>query len=261
MNVEIAKFFIDVGIPTYDAYGLSETSPAITINSPLMGNRLGSVGKPINKTKVVIDRSRTGTDGNDGEIICFGPQCMIGYHKKPEKTKEVIVEMNGMRGVRTGDRGRLDDDGFLYITGRFKEEYKLANGKYIHPDTIELEMKVLPWILNAVITGAGHEYNVGLIVPDMKLLEHLAAELNLTVKPADLFDPSNPAGRHFKELLTAEVQNHLKKTIGSYEIPRKFEFILEDFTLDNGMLTQTMKLKRQVVMDKYGDKLENLYKE
>jgi len=261
MNVEIAKFFIDVGIPTYDAYGLSETSPAITINSPLMGNRLGTVGKPINKTKVVIDRSRTGEDGDDGEIICFGPQCMIGYHKKPEQTKEVIVERDGMRGVRTGDRGRLDDDGFLYITGRFKEEYKLANGKYVHPETVELEMKVLPWILNAVVAGSGHEYNVGLIVPDMKLLEHLAAELNLSVDPKDLFDPANPAGRKFKDLLTAEVQNHLRKTIGSYEIPRKFDFILEDFTLDNGMLTQTMKLKRQVVMEKYGHLIEALYKE
>ncbi|MGA2782384.1 MAG: AMP-binding protein [Smithella sp.] len=261
MNVEIAKFFIDVGIPTYDAYGLSETSPAITANSPLMGNRLGSVGKPINKTKVVIDRSRTGETGDDGEILCFGPQCMIGYHNKPEQTKEVIVEMKGMRGVRTGDRGRLDDDGFLFITGRFKEEYKLANGKYIHPDTIELEMKVLPWILNAIITGAGHEYNVGLIVPDMNLLKHKAEQMNLSVDPKDLFDSSNPAGQKFKELLTAEIQSHLKKTIGSYEIPRKFAFVLEDFTLDNGMLTQTMKLKRRVVMDKYGDMLENLYKE
>ncbi len=261
MNVEIAKFFIDVGIPTYDAYGLSETSPAITINSPLMGNRLGSVGKPINKTKVVIDRSRTGDASDDGEIICFGPQCMIGYHKKPEKTQEVIVEQNGMRGVRTGDRGRLDDEGYLYITGRFKEEYKLANGKYIHPETVEQEMKIMPWILNAVITGAGHEYNVGLIVPDMKLLQHLATELNLSVEPKDLFDPTNPAGQKFKDLLTAEVQNHLRKTVGSYEIPRKFAFILEDFTLDNGMLTQTMKLKRQVVMEKYGKMLDSLYKE
>lgn len=261
MNVEIAKFFIDVGIPTYDAYGLSETSPAITINSPLMGNRLGSVGKPINKTKVVIDRSRTGEAGDDGEIICFGPQCMIGYHKKPDKTKEVIVEMKGMRGVRTGDRGRLDDDGFLYITGRFKEEYKLANGKYIHPESLELEMKVLPWILNAVVTGAGHEYNVALIVPDLKLLEHLAAGMKLTVNPKDLFDSSTPEARNFKELLTAEVQNHLRKTFGSYEIPQKFEFVLEDFSVDNGLLTQTMKLKRQKVMDKYGDKLEKLYKE
>jgi long-chain acyl-CoA synthetase len=261
MNVEIAKFFIDVGIPTYDAYGLSETSPAITINSPLMGNRLGSVGKPINKTKVVIDRSRTGETGDDGEILCFGPQCMIGYHNKPEQTKEVIVEMKGMRGVRTGDRGRLDEEGFLFITGRFKEEYKLANGKYVHPDTIEREMKILPWVLNAVVTGAGHEYNVGLIVPDMNVLKRVAEELNLSVDPKDLFDLSNSEGRKFKELLTAEIQNHLKKLVGSYEIPRKFEFVLEDFTLDNGMLTQTMKLKRRVVMEKYGDRLENLYKE
>ena len=261
MNVDIAKFFIDIGIPTYDAYGLSETSPAITINSPLMGNRLGSVGKPINKTKVVIDRSRTGEDGDDGEIICFGPQCMIGYHKKPEQTKEVIVEMNGMRGVRTGDRGRLDDDGFLYITGRFKEEYKLSNGKYIHPDTIEREMKILPWILNAVVYGAGHEYNVGLIVPDMNMVKKIAAELDLSIDPEELFNMASPEGRKFRDLLTAEVQNHLKKTIGSYEIPRKFAFIMEDFTLDNGMLTQTMKLKRKVVMDKYGAMLEALYKE
>lgn len=261
MNVEIAKFFIDVGIPTYDAYGMSETAPAITINSPLMGNRLGSVGKPINKTKVVIDRSRTGESGDDGEILCFGPQCMIGYHNKPEKTKEVIVEMNGMRGVRTGDRGRLDNDGFLYITGRFKEEYKLANGKYIHPDAIELEMKVLPWVLNAVVTGSGQEYNVGLIVPELNLLKQLAEKLNLSVEPESLFDPANPAGRKLKELLTAEIQNHLKKTVGSYEIPKKFAFILEDFSVDNGMLTQTMKLKRQVVMEKYGEMLNSLYKE
>lgn len=261
MNVEIAKFFIDIGIPTYDAYGLSETSPAITINSPLMGNRLGSVGKPINKTKVVIDRSRTGGNSDDGEIICFGPQCMIGYHNKPEQTKEVIVEMNGMRGVRTGDRGRLDEDGFLYITGRFKEEYKLANGKYVHPETIEREMKLIPWVLNAVTAGAGREYNVGLIVPDMNLLQRLAAELQLSVEPQDLFNPNNLAGQKFRDLLTAEIQNHLRKSVGSYEIPSKFAFVTEDFTLDNGMLTQTMKLKRRVVMEKYGDLLEKLYEE
>jgi long-chain acyl-CoA synthetase len=118
---------------------------------------------------------------------------------------------------------------------------------------------VLPWVLNAVISGAGHDYNVGLIVPDMKLLKNLAAELNLSVDPKDLFDSANPAGGKFKELLTAEVGNHLKKTVGSYEIPRKFAFIMDDFTLDNGMLTQTMKLKRRVVMEKYGHLLEKLY--
>jgi long-chain acyl-CoA synthetase len=122
-------------------------------------------------------------------------------------------------------------------------------------------MKVLPWVLNAVVAGAGHEYNVGLIVPDMTLLQRLAAELKLSVTPKDLFDPSNPVSRKFKDLLTAEVQNHLKKTVGSYEIPRKFAFIFDDFTVDNGMLTQTIKLKRQVIMEKYGDMLEKLYQE
>jgi long-chain acyl-CoA synthetase len=102
---------------------------------------------------------------------------------------------------------------------------------------------------------------VGLIVPDLKVLQHLAVGLNLSVDPKDLFDSSSPSGQKFKELLTAEVQNHLKKTVGSYEIPRKFAFILDDFSVDNGMLTQTMKLKRKVVMEKYGDKLEKLYKE
>lgn len=130
MNVEIAKFFIDVGIPTYDAYGLSETSPAITINSPLMGNRLGSVGKPINKTKVVIDRSRTGDNSDDGEIICFGPQCMIGYHNKPEKTKEVIVEMNGMRGVRTGDHEAQAPGGSGQIRGSPQQSLQGINGSF-----------------------------------------------------------------------------------------------------------------------------------
>jgi long-chain acyl-CoA synthetase len=260
MNVEIAKFFIDIGIPTYDAYGLSETSPALTINSPLMGNKLGTVGKPVINTKVVIDRSRVGDNSEDGEIICFGPQVMLGYHNKPDKTKEVIVEMNGMRGVRTGDRGRLDDEGFLYITGRFKEEYKLENGKYIHPESLEIEMKVLPWVLNTVIYGAGKEYNVALIIPDLKLLQHMANELNLSVKAEELFDAANPASKKFQELLSLELQNHLKKTFGSYEIPRKFAFSREDFTLENGMLTQTMKLKRRVVMDKYGPILEALYK-
>jgi long-chain acyl-CoA synthetase len=259
MNIEIAKFFIDIGIPTYDAYGMSETSPAITMNSPLMGNRLGSVGKPVMYTKLVIDRSRTGEDSEDGEILCFGPQCMVGYHNKPDKTAEVIVEMNGMRGVRTGDRGRLDDEGFLFITGRFKEEYKLENGKYVHPDSIELEIKVLPWVLNTFIYGAGKEYNVAIIVPELTVLQKLADELNLSVKAEELFDGQNPAGVKLQELLGLELQNHLKKTFGGYEIPRKFLFIKEDFSLENGMLTQTMKLKRRVVLEKYGPALEKLY--
>ena len=123
-----------------------------------------------------------------------------------------------MRGVRTGDRGRLDDDGFLFITGRFKEEYKLANGKYIHPETIELEMKVLPWILNAVVTGAGHEYNVALIVPDLKLLEHLAAGMKLSVDPKDLLILPIPPASNLKNCLPLRSKIILRK----HWVPTKF---------------------------------------
>jgi len=262
MKKEIANFFIDIGIPTYDCYGLTETSPALTMNSPLVGNRLGTVGKPIEKTKIVIDRSRTGEDSPDGEIIAFGPQIMVGYHNKPEKTKEVIVyDEKGIKGFRTGDRGRLDDDGYLIITGRFKEEYKLENGKYVHPEAIENETKLLPYIANIMIYGDGKPYNVGLVVLDFKVLDQFAKQLGISVTADELFDPNNPAGQKAKELLSMDIQNHLRKTFGGYEIPKKFLFVKEDFSVENGMLTQTLKLKRSKVMEKYGKQLLDLYKD
>ena len=262
MKKEIANFFIDIGIPTYDCYGLTETSPALTMNSPVVGNRLGTVGKPIEKTKIVIDRSRTGDDSPDGEIIAFGPQIMVGYHNKPEKTKDVIVyDENGIKGFRTGDRGRLDDDGYLIITGRFKEEYKLENGKYVHPEAIENETKLLPYIANIMIYGDGKPYNVGLVILDFKVLDQFAKQLGISVTADELFDPSNPAGQKAKELLSLDIQNHLRKTFGGYEIPKKFLFIKEDFSVENGMLTQTLKLKRSKVMEKYGQQLLDLYKD
>src|SRR5208337_4458713 len=106
MNPDIAGFFFDVGIPTYDCYGMTETSPAITMNSPA-GYKLGSVGRAIDKVKVVIDQSVVEEGATDGEIVAYGPNVMKGYHNKPEATAEVMTKDGGMR---TGDRGRLDKD-------------------------------------------------------------------------------------------------------------------------------------------------------
>jgi long-chain acyl-CoA synthetase len=125
MNVEVAQFFTDIGLPVFDAYGLTETSPAVTMNNR-EANKPGSVGRPIDKVRVVIDKSAGDGEGEDGEVIVYGPNVMQGYHNKPEATKEVITEDGGFR---TGDLGRLDEDGFLFITGRIKEQYKLENGK------------------------------------------------------------------------------------------------------------------------------------
>ena len=114
MKPEISQFFFDIGIPIYDCYGLTETSPAATMNASY-DYRLGSVGKAVDKVKIVIDQSVVEEGATDGEIIVYGPNVMKGYHNRPEDTKATMTPDGGFR---TGDRGRLDKDGFLYITGR-----------------------------------------------------------------------------------------------------------------------------------------------
>jgi long-chain acyl-CoA synthetase len=255
MNPEILRFFFDIGISIYEGYGMTETTPVITSNQP-NAIKVGSVGRPIKNVTVVIDKSQVGEDSPDGEIICFGPNVMLGYHNQPEKTKEVFVDDPELgRGVRTGDRGRLDSEGFLYITGRFKEEYKLENGKYVHPGVIEEEIKLLPSVVNAMIYGDGKKYNTCLVVPDFDVLAQYAQEMGITsIDPNVLVEDGK-----IKSRIGEEITNHLKGAYGEYEIPQKYHLITEDFTIENGMLTQTMKLKRREVLKKYGDVLNGLY--
>jgi long-chain acyl-CoA synthetase len=257
MNPGIAEFFKDLGIPTYDCYGLTETAPAITMNSSRMGNRYGTVGKVVPNMHVKIDKARTGEKNRDGEIVAYGAHIMMGYHNKPEQTAAIMVEdtWNGFPGIRTGDMGCFDDDGFLVITGRFKDEYKLANGKYVHPESIETDIKLLPIVANAFIYGDGKEYNVSIVVPDFELVKKDPR----TVKWAAMSPKEVIADSDFQAFLTGEISGHLRKTFGGYEIPKKILFIDEDFTRDNGMLTQTLKLIRREVLKKYGDQLNSLY--
>jgi long-chain acyl-CoA synthetase len=257
MKPEIAMFFSDVGVPTYDGYGLSETSPVISNNSPGRGNKYGAVGKAFKDTKVVIDKSRVGEDSPDGEIVVYGAQVMQGYHNKPAITKEAMMPdtWNGFPGVRTGDRGWLDEEGYLHITGRFKDEYKLENGKYVHPESIEGEIKLIPCVSNALIYGEGRLYNVALIVPDFAALKtdpKTAAWAQGT--PAETI-----ANKECTDFISQQIIGHLRKTFGGYEVPQKFLYIVEDFTVDNGMMTQTLKLVRRNVMKKYGEQLKALY--
>jgi long-chain acyl-CoA synthetase len=250
MNPEISHFFWDMGIPLYDAYGLTETSPGATMNRPTK-YKIGSVGPIMGLGKVVIDKSAVGPDANDGEIIIYGPNVMQGYHNKPEATKAVMTPDGGFR---TGDRGRLDEEGFLFITGRLKEQFKLENGKYVFPVAIEEDIKLNHYIENAMIYGEGREFNIALIIPDFAALDKWAEKNNLPKDHAELLKKEET-----KKFLENEIVSALKLTYGSYEIPRKFIFIDQPFSLDNGMLTQTMKLKRRVVLEKYKDQLEALY--
>jgi len=252
MNPEISRFFFDIGIPLYDAYGLSETTPGITVNCP-DAYRIGSVGRALDKVRVVIDRSVVEPGARDGEIVVYGPNVMKGYHNKPEATRAVMTEDGG---IRTGDRGRIDEDGYLWITGRIKEQYKLENGKYVFPAALEEDICLNHFVQSAIVYGAGREYNVCLLVPDFAALRDYAAKHNL---PDDA--ESLAANEAIRSMITGEVLASLKGKYGSYEIPRKFDFLTEGFTLENGMLTQTMKLKRRVITEKYADRLEALYRQ
>jgi long-chain acyl-CoA synthetase len=254
---DIALFFKDIGQPTYDGYGMTETASGITNNSPTRGNKLGTVGKPMKYHNVVIDKSRVGEDSKDGEVVVYGPQVMLGYRNKPQATAEIMMpdKWNGFSGLRTGDRGWFDEDGFLHITGRFKDEYKLANGKYVHPEGIENEIKLLRYILHAMLYGDGRDYNVAMIVPNFDVLK---ADPNISpLLKATLAE--SLADQAVQDYLSKDITAHLRKTYGSYEVPQKFLFVAEDLTLENGMVTQTMKVKRNNVMKKYGEQLQALY--
>jgi long-chain acyl-CoA synthetase len=252
MNPDISRFFQDIGIPLYDAYGMTETTPGITMNCPSKF-RIGSVGPVMDKIKVVIDKSVVEPGAKDGEIICYGPNVMKGYHNKPDATKEIITPDGG---VRTGDRGRLDEDGFLWITGRIKEQFKLENGKYVFPAALEEDICLNHYVLNALIFGANRPYNICMIVPDPVALEGYAQKNNLPKDMKSLIEQED-----VQKMITKEILDTLKAKYGSYEIPKKFFFLSEPFTLENGMLTQTMKLKRPVITEKYKDQIEALYKE
>jgi long-chain acyl-CoA synthetase len=251
MNPEISRFFFDIGIPLYDAYGLSETTPGISMNCPAKF-RIGSVGPLLDKIRVGIDRSVVDPEAQDGEIIVYGPNVMKGYHNKPEATREIMTPDGGLR---TGDRGRLDDDGFLWITGRIKEQYKLDNGKYVFPVALEEDICLNHYVQNALIYGAGQEYNICLLVPDFAALEGYAEKRSLGKDMKALI-----SRRDIQDMITGEIIDELKKKYAGYEIPRKFLFIDVAFTVENGMLTQTMKLKRRVIMEKYSDRIEELYR-
>ena len=252
MNVEVANFFIDLGITIYDAYGMTETSPAITMNAPNAWE-LGSVGRPIKDVVVTIDRTLTGAGSRDGEIIVHGPNIMQGYYNKPEATKAI---MTADGGIHTGDRGCLDDEGFLFITGRIKEQYKLENGKYVFPAGIEEEIKLLPYIENAMVYGDGRPYNTCLISMELESLKALSQMLDIRTPLAEFAnDPALPL------IISKEIAAHLESKFAHYEIPKRCHIMTEPFSLENGLLTQTMKLKREKVLERYQREIDQLYEE
>jgi long-chain acyl-CoA synthetase len=176
---------------------------------------------------------------------------MKGYHDKPEATAAMMTPTGGLR---TGDRGRFDDDGFLFITGRIKEQFKLENGKYVSPVALEEAIELHPMVLSAFVYGDGRPFSVALVVLDPAAADAYAGRHGL---PSDY--KALVARDEFRRSLADELTGSLRGRFGSYEIPKRYLFAGEPFTLANGMLTQTMKLKRRKILERYREQIEALY--
>jgi len=212
--------------------------------------RLGSVGRVLPGQRVVIDAS-VGDDPKAGEIVVYGPNVMVGYHRRPEENEKALMKDGGFR---TGDLGTIDDDGFLYITGRIKEQYKLENGKYVAPAPLEEQLKLSPFIINAMVYGDNKLFNVALIVADPDNVKRWASEQGIAGDSAEKLVENAKV----KEMIQAEVDkasSHFK----GFERIKKVAVIADDFTMQNGMLTPSLKVKRRVVMAKYAPMIEALY--
>jgi len=242
ISTDVAEFIDGLGITVYEGYGLTETSPITTANWP--GNRkIGSVGKQIPNVKIEISP--------DQEIIVHGPNVMLGYHNRKEENDAVFTADGGFR---TGDMGRIDKDGFLFITGRIKEQYKLENGKYVVPTPLEEQLKLSAYVLNAMVYGDNKPYNVALVVANVDAVKKWGADNGVSESdPEKLL--ANPK---VQKLFKSELDHYGEKFKG-FEGVKDFALIHEDFTTDNGMLTPSLKVKRRKVVEVYQPVIDALY--
>ena len=247
IGLEVAEFIDAVGIEVYEGYGLTETSPIVAGNYP--GTRkLGSVGKPVPGVRVEIDPRAT-DEAMRGEIVVYGPNVMLGYHHRPEENAKAFTPDGGLR---TGDLGYLDGDGFLHVTGRIKEQYKLENGKYVMPAPLEEALKLSPYVANVMLEGANRPFTVAVVVIDPVRVKAWAEEAGTTLD-ADL--PNDPRVR---ALIQSEI-DRLDASFRGYERPRALVLTVDDFTVENGMLTPTLKIKRRAVLARYAAAVDAVY--
>ncbi len=242
LSADIAKFFYSAGLPVIEGYGLTESSPVLTLN-PLDRIKLGTVGRTIPGVELKI--------ASDGEILARGPNIMQGYYKQPEATREV-VDAEGW--LHTGDIGEIDSDGYLKITDRKKELLKTAGGKYIAPQPIEGMIKRNKFVVNAVLYGDRRKFPIVLIVPNFDNLERWARERNLGYGTrAELIALADVHAKMEREVMSA------LHDLAKFETPKKVVLLEQDFTIASGELTPTLKVKRRVVERRYKDLIDAAY--
>lgn len=243
LQPRLARVFTAAGMTLVEGYGLTETSPVISVNDMRNNNfKIGSVGQIIDGVTVKI--------ADDGEILCKGPNVMLGYYKDPKKTAEVMTE----NFFHTGDIGEVDSEGFLKITDRKKEMFKTSGGKYIAPQVIENQMKQSLFIEQIMVVGENRKMPTALIQPNIEYVKQWLESKGIK---------TNSLEESFKEsTLIQAIQNDIEehnKNFGSWEQIKKFKLVPEEWTIEGGHLTPTMKLKRKVVKEKYSNYIEKMY--
>jgi long-chain acyl-CoA synthetase len=254
---EVVDFMDAIGIPVCEGYGLTETSPVIALNV-LSRRRAGSVGRVLGGVNVWILDSEGNAlgPGEEGEICCSGPNVMKGYHNNSDATDEVItIAPDGKSKLfHTGDLGKMDSDGFLSVTGRIKEQYKLENGKYVCPTPIEEAIGMSRFVSQVVVCGANRPHNVALVVPDWAAIR---SQLGISESDSSEEDLANNA--RVKGLISAEIKLNCYK-IKKFEVPVSFVMV-SPFTAANNMVTPKMSIRRHVVLKTYDDMISQLYEE
>ena len=247
LQPRLARIFLAAGIPILEGYGLTETSPVISVNQFEKGIKFGSVGPLIENVEVRI--------AEDGEILVKGPNVMLGYYKLPDATAEVI-DTDGW--FHTGDIGTFVDGKFLKITDRKKEIFKTSGGKYIVPQAMENKFKESRFIEQIIVIGENEKFPAALIVPGFAYAKEWALK-----KGIDLGDGSNQSiaeNAQIRERIQLDV-NEFNKGFGNWEQIKKFELLDHEFSIDGGELTPTLKLKRKIILAKYQHEYKRIYSE
>ena len=242
LGTDSAQWFGSVGIRILEGYGLTETSPVLALNTSAH-YRMGSVGKPLPQVSCRI--------AEDGELLVKGPNVFSGYWKQPAYSPEVF-EYPGW--LRTGDIGYIDADGFLYITDRKKELLKTSGGKLIAPAPIENKLKSHLLVANAALVGDRHKFAAALIVPNFAAIEAWATEKGISA-------PTRRELLAHAEIVAQyqAIVDEVNGTLANFETIKRFHLVPDEWSIDSGELTPSMKLKRRVVQQKYADEIAAFY--
>lgn len=245
---DIAEFFFAIGLKIIEGYGLTESSPVISAN-PYERQKIGTVGKPLGNVEVTI--------ATDGEILTRGPHVMMGYYKDAAATAEAI-DSDGW--LHTGDIGTIDPDGYLKITDRKKNLFVSSGGKNIAPGPIENTLSASRFVDQIMLIGDNRPFITALIVPDFDALREIAELQSVPVNDLRTGEEREAfLETDFVQLTVESDIKRLQRDLSPFERVRRFELIAEPFTVENGMMTPTLKVKRAVVEQKYGNLIEGMY--